>query len=244
MLQVEVLLPVHNEAESIERTIREIYQELSGKLAIGFIICEDGSKDNTKEILRRLSDELPLRLNLSDERKGYSLAVREGMEMLQADYLLCLDSDGQCDPRDFWQFWEGRYKADLVIGWRVKRADNLARRCMSRFFYFIWQGLFRVPVHDPSCPYILVKRPVVRYLVAGLGAMQQGFWWEFVARVHRAGFSIREFPIKHRPRLAGTTQVYKPVKMAGIFWHHFCALFVIHRETRRNTRSATSPDHA
>jgi len=245
MPEVEVLLPVYNEAESIEGTIREIYRELSSKLTVGFIICEDGSRDNTKEILRRLSEELPLRLNLSDARKGYSQAVREGMEMLEADYLLCLDSDGQCDPKDFWQFWERRSKADLVIGWRVKRADNLARRYMSRFFYLIWQGLFRVPVHDPSCPYILVKRSVVQRLVKHLGAMQQGLWWEFVARVHRAGFSTHELPIKHRPRSAGTTQVYKPAKMAGIFWHHFCALFVIHRETRANkTRKAASPDHA
>ena len=74
---VEVLLPVHNEAESIEPTIREIYDGLSTRLKVGFLICEDGSKDDTKGILRRLSRELPLRLNLSEERKGYSRAVRK-----------------------------------------------------------------------------------------------------------------------------------------------------------------------
>src|ERR1700755_1763833 len=103
---VEILLPVHNEAESIQATIRGIYDELSPRLNIDFIVCEDGSKDSTKEILTNLASELPLRLNLSDERKGYSRAVREGMRMLNAEYLLCLDADGQCDPRDFWQFWD------------------------------------------------------------------------------------------------------------------------------------------
>ena len=86
---VEVLLPVHNEAESIEATIREIYEEFSPRVNVGFIICEDGSRDNTKEILRKLAAELPLRLNLSDERKGYSRAVREGMEMLLIKRLKC-----------------------------------------------------------------------------------------------------------------------------------------------------------
>src|SRR4051812_34403736 len=125
---VEILLPVHNEAESIEATIREIYSQLSPTLNVGFIVCEDGSKDNTREILRSLAEELPLRLNLSPARKGYSRAVREGMQMLEADYLLCLDSDGQCDPADFWAFWEARANYDLVLGWRVQRADTLLRR--------------------------------------------------------------------------------------------------------------------
>src|SRR5579884_3486839 len=118
-MDLEVLLPVHNEGESIEATIREIYGELSREINVGFIICEDGSKDDTKEVLRRLAKELPLHLNLSDQRKGYSRAVRDGMHMLQADYLLCLDSDGQCDPKDFWKFWRVRADADVVLRWRV-----------------------------------------------------------------------------------------------------------------------------
>src|SRR5690242_6693846 len=101
-VQVEVFLPVYNEAESIEGTIREIYDELSQRVSLDVIICEDGSKDGTKEILRNLSKELPLRLDLNDGRRGYSRAVRDGMQMLDAEYLLCLDSDGQCDPKDFW----------------------------------------------------------------------------------------------------------------------------------------------
>ena len=55
---VEVLLPVHNEGESIEATIREIYDELSPRINVGFIVCEDGSRDNTKDVLTRLAKEL------------------------------------------------------------------------------------------------------------------------------------------------------------------------------------------
>ncbi len=230
--QVEVLLPVHNEAESIEATIREIYDELSPGLSVGFIICEDGSRDNTKQILRRLALELPLRLNLSDERKGYSRAVREGMLMAQAPYLLCIDSDGQCDPSDFWKFWETRLPYDIVLGWRVDRADTLIRRTFSRFFYRIYQAAFRTPVHDPSCPYVLIKRDVAQKLAGELGAMQQGFWWEFVARAHRRKYSIRELPVHHRLRAAGVTQVYRWRKMPGIFCRHIAAIYRIWAETR------------
>ena len=57
--ELEILLPVHNEAESIEDTVRELYDELSPQVSLRFIIREDGSRDNTKEILRRMAESQP-----------------------------------------------------------------------------------------------------------------------------------------------------------------------------------------
>lgn len=229
--ELEILLPIHNEAESIEATIRELYAELSPRVRVGFLICEDGSRDNTKEIVRRLAAEIPMRLNLSDERKGYSRAVREGMAMLEAEWILCVDSDGQCDPKDFWKFWDNRAAGDVLLGWRVDRQDTVARKTMSRFFFLIYQAVFHTPVHDPSCPYVLCRRVIARRLGDQLREMKQGFWWEFVARVHRAGYSIAEIPVRHRLRAAGVTQVYKASKMPGIFIRHVAALFKIWSQT-------------
>jgi hypothetical protein len=70
---LEVLLPVHNEAESIEGTIREIYGALSPQVALRFIICEDGSVDGTKKVVMRLAASLPPKLTMSEERKGSTL---------------------------------------------------------------------------------------------------------------------------------------------------------------------------
>ena len=229
--QVEVLLPVHNEGESIEATIQDMYSELSRVANVGFIVCEDGSRDNSKEVLRSLASHLPIRLNLSDDRKGYSKAMREGMEMCEADYLLCLDSDGQCDPRDFAKFWAARNSADVIIGWRIHRADPLVRRLFSRFFFLLYQGVFHAPVHDPSCPYVLMRNSVAKVMARELGEMKEGFWWEFVARTHRHGFTLQEIPIHHQQRSAGVTQVYKWSKMPGIFFRHVAAIFTIWNQT-------------
>ena len=229
--QVEVLLPVHNEGESIEATIRTMYAELSKVAQVGFIVCEDGSRDNTQNVLRKLADDLPMRLKMSTGRKGYSKAMREGMAMAQGDYLLCLDSDGQCDPADFAAFWAARGQADIVLGWRVHRADPLVRRLFSRFFHLMYRAAFHLPVHDPSCPFVLMPRPLAHQMAAELGAMQEGFWWEFCARAHRHGYTIAELPIQHRQRAAGVTQVYKWKKMPAIFLRHVAALWTIRRET-------------
>lgn len=231
---VEVLLPVHNEGASIERTMRGMYSEISQVAHAGFIVCEDGSRDNSKEVLRDLSEHLPIRLNLSNARKGYSRAMREGMDMLEAEFLLCLDSDGQCDPADFARFWNIRESADVIIGWRTHRADPLVRRILSRFFLVLYNGIFHAPVHDPSCPFVLMRKPVAKRLAEELGEMQEGFWWEFVARACRRGFSVRELPIHHRLRSTGVTQVYKWQKMPGIFLRHVAALGSIWHQTRPN----------
>lgn len=231
--ELEILLPVHDEGESIEATIRNIYKELSTTVGPGFIICEDGSKDNSKEILKRLARELPMRLNLSDARKGYSLAMREGMAMAEADYLLCLDSDGQCDPKDFANFWRNRGSADVVIGWRIHRADPFVRRAFSRIFYFFYQSVFRTPVHDPSCPFVLFRREVAHGMSRELGEMKEGFWWEFIARAHRGKLTILEIPVNHQLRAAGVTQVYKWRRMPGIFFRHLTAIFKIWADTRK-----------
>ncbi len=230
---VQVLLPVHNEAESIEQTIREIYAELSQFVRVQFILCEDGSRDNSKEVLRRVAETIPAKLLLSDARKGYSGAVRDGMLAMDAGHLLCLDSDGQCDPKDFRTFWENRSNADVLIGWRVRRADNWMRKGMSGFFKLFWRMLYRCPIHDPSCPFMLTRRDVIADLAPQMGAMEQGFWWEFMARAHRLKYSIREFPVRHRDRAAGVTQVYRLKKLPGIGYRHFVALFRILQETRR-----------
>jgi len=230
--EIQILLPIHNEAESIAATIREIYETLSPLVRVEFLLCEDGSKDNTKEVLRQIAKEVPAKLLLSDARKGYSRAVRDGMMEVSAPFLLCLDSDGQCDPADFAKFWKSRAEADVLIGWRVERADTILRKMMSRTFFGIWKALYHIPIHDPSCPFILARREVVQDISGKMGAMREGFWWEFSARVGRGGYSIKEFPVHHRNRSAGVTQVYRLGKLPGIGYQHFMALFQILRETR------------
>ena len=157
-VDVQVLLPVYNEAGSIEETLRELDKTLSPLARVEFIVCEDGSSDGTREIITRLADELPMQLVLGTGRKGYSRAVIDGFRACTAPYVLTLDSDGQCDPRDFERFLPLVGTADVVMGWRVARRDTLSRRVMSGLFRTLYRGILQVPQRDPSCPYILFSR--------------------------------------------------------------------------------------
>ncbi len=232
MSQLQILLPIYNESESIRATVLEIHAVLKPIVDHEFLLCEDGSTDNTKEVLRELATEVPARLELGEERKGYSKAVRDGMLKSTAEWVLCLDSDGQCDPKDFAKFWQAREMADVLIGWRVNRADNVVRKAMSRSFYLAWQMLLGGPIHDPSCPFLLARQEVVHFLAKRSGRMRQGYWWEYMGRAFRQGLSVLEFPVNHRERAAGETQVYKWNKIPGIAWKHGIAMWQIWAETR------------
>ncbi len=236
--ELNVVLPVHNEAESIADTLAEIYSELSPRVRLRFVVSEDGSVDDTRDILSRLSQELPMHLITSPERKGYSLAVRDAFRACTAPWVLFLDSDGQCLPSDYWALKEKRDEGgyDVAMGRRVNRSDSLFRRIMSGGFSTIYQLLFRVPVRDPSCPFLLIRREVAQSVVDELGVFREGFWWEFVARTHRKGYSITDMPITHRPRAAGQTKVYHLSKLPGIGFRHLTGLFVIWWQTRRGPR--------
>ena len=141
---LEVLLPIHNEAESIEATLREIYGAVARVVSVRFLLCEDGSTDGTPEVLARLARELPIRLFSGQERKGYSRAVIDGFRRVDAPWVFFLDSDGQIDPSVFASAWPKREAYDVIIGWRVQRADALYRRLMSRAFRAVYLSLIHI----------------------------------------------------------------------------------------------------
>jgi len=205
---IQIVMPVHNEADCVESVIMEIWREIAPRLDVEFIVCEDGSTDGTKEILRDLSHKLPMRLILAEERKGYSRAVIDGLKASRAAFVLCLESDGQYTPRDFWEFYENKDDYDISIGWRKPRMDTLARKLMSGCFGCVYRVLFHTPLHDPSCAFMLVKRRVIDDLIGEMGLLMEGFQREFIARAHNRGLRIREIPVHHRARRSGGTKAF------------------------------------
>ena len=227
-----MILPAYNEVESIEGVIKEIYEELTLRIEARLVICEDGSRDGTKEVLKRLSEIYPTCIIMSEERKGYAQAIIDGIMATEAPYLLFFDTDGQYDPKDFWSFWSWIDRYDIVIGWRIDRSDSPLRLLMSRSFKFVHDALFHVPVHDPSCPYVLTTKGVADRLKPHMGLLGSGFWWEFIARAHRSGLSIREVPVHCRSRISGSSRVFELRRIPTIAVTHVLGLFRIWYETR------------
>jgi glycosyltransferase involved in cell wall biosynthesis len=232
---IDVVLPAHNEGEGIGRTLREFHQVVSveGGLPVRFLVCEDGSTDDTCDVVRSVAREVPLHLLSCNERKGYSKAVVDGFLASEAPVVGFIDSDGQCDPRDFASLVAALDGSDLVIGYRNPRHDSAFRKLISGAFGAVYRRLFPVRLRDPSCPYLVVRREALLRVLAGHpGILRQGFWWEFNARSQAAGLRIVQRPVRHRARTAGTTQVYRLGKIPGIALEHLRGLLRLRAELR------------
>ena len=175
---LEILMPVHNEAKAISKIISHIHQNIGDKIEYSFIICEDGSTDNSLETLIELKKKFSIKLISSDKKKGYSIAVLDGIKNATADYLLIMDSDGQSNPDEILNFWKNRKKSNLINGNRASRYDYMYRKLYSNIAFLIYKMLFKVPLKDPSYAFVLMERKVYQSLSSFKPEMPDGFFWE------------------------------------------------------------------
>ena len=224
--EIAVLMPIHNEAKTIEKSVTEFYNVISPRMPLELVLSEDGSTDNTENVIERFSKKIPLKAILSTSRKGYAGGIKDGLKLVKATYVLITDSDGQHDPRDFWKLWNLRMKYDIVSGFRKKRADALYRKIMSKIFQWRIKSAFNLPnLMDITAPFKLMKTEVAIEVAEKCRYMHESFWNEFAVRAHIGGFSIGETAVAHRRRAdKSATRVYKPWKIPKIALAQLMAL--------------------
>jgi dolichol-phosphate mannosyltransferase len=223
---LSIILPVFNEYKTIESVLKEWKKTLSeNKIRFTFIICEDGSTDGTKLLLKKIQKKYKLILNQKNFRRGYGGAVIDGIKTTKSTYILSIDSDGQCDPKDFMKFWRIRNTANIIIGWRKKRADAVQRKVFSFLFKTVFTLLFSAAIHDPSAPFVLYKKKIVISYIDYLKFLKEGFWWGFIGMAMKKKLTIIELPMHHRKRMNGETVVYKINKVPLIAVRNLIGLF-------------------
>ena len=201
-------MPVHNEEDNIEKQITKINKILKKKINFSFLICEDGSTDRTLEALTKLKKKFKIQIISKKKKQGYSTAVMSGIKRATADYILIMDSDGQCDPKQIFKFWNLRNQGDIVAGYRIKRKDFLYRKFFSDFAKFVYRIFFKVSLKDPSFAFSLIRSKVYKSLLNFNPSMPDGFFWEYNARASHKGFKILEIGIHHKKRRFGNTKIF------------------------------------
>ena len=204
--EISVVFPVYNEAYIIEKTIRSYYDELKGKIDFEMIVVEDGSTDGTKEILKTLKKELPIKVYMSDKRKGYQKAVIDSLKYPTYDWIFLVDSDYQFDPVNFWNLLPYIDEYDIILGKKVKRRDPLYRIVLSKGLNFLLRLLFGVPFRDMDTGFRLINRRVLK--VVDMIHCLKYFTSELVIRSYFENFRIIEVPVTHFKRKQGSTNVF------------------------------------
>lgn len=232
---VSLVIPVHNEAQAIERVITEFYEEIGRKIPLEIIISEDGSSDGTKEVLVELSHKIPLKLSFSDERRGYLGGAKHGLAQVTADFVLFVDSDGQYVASDFWKMYDKRRGVDLIVGRKLKRHDPFHRVFISGVFQQMIRAVFHLPLHHSDTGYRLMNRRVLDAVLDETQIMEYSFWTEFSVRAFKKGFRLAEVPVTHRARIDGSTRLYSPWKLVStIIPKQLIAIYLLRRDLGRN----------
>jgi glycosyltransferase involved in cell wall biosynthesis len=226
-MKIDLVMPVHNEEFTIEETLAEWFSYAEDhKIDLRIITSEDGSKDETKKVLQKISLNANLLVLSEEMRKGYSKAVVDGIKLSDGDITCIVDSDGQCDPNDLSKFLKEleSFPNSIITGIRSPRNDSIVRKIMSMTFKVFYVLLFRIHLSDPSCPYVMGKTKQVKRLMSN-PILEQGYWWEFHARRKSEKIDVREIRINHRQREHGNSRVYSVKSILRISIRHLLGLF-------------------
>lgn len=211
MDKLYIVIPAYNEEENIEAVIDDWYPIIE---KIGndsrLLIIDDGSKDSTYDIMKRLADSREAFEPLTKPNGGHGATVLYGYKYAVdkgADYVFQTDSDGQTLPDEFWQFWEGRKEWDMGIGQRKGRQDGFSRVFVTKTLKFVLWLCFHVRIKDANTPFRLMNASVLR---EQLHLIPEGYNLSnvMISVIYaRRGLKVDYRPITFRPRQGGTNSI-------------------------------------
>jgi dolichol-phosphate mannosyltransferase len=206
-VEISVVVPVCNESENVEPLVREIHAALNSR-AYEMVFVDDGSTDDTADILKRLKQEFPtLRVLRHSFRSGQSAAVASGVRAARGQWVATLDGDGQNDPADIPKLIAERdlpanRGVQLFMGNRkASRKDSAFRRLQSNIANSVRSGLLGDGTPDTGCGIKLFARELF------LELPRFDHMHRFLpALFQRHGARVISVPVSHRPRLRGTSK--------------------------------------
>ena len=205
MLKISVVVPLYNEAPSLEELYRELTAALQGcGRSYELILVDDGSTDDTFRILTELHARdgrvcvVRLRRNF-----GQTAAFAAGFSRARGRLIVTSDGDLQNDPRDIPAMLDKIEEGhDIVCGWRQDRKDPwLTRRVPSKIANWLISVTTGVKLHDYGCS-LKVFRAEVLKSIRLYGEMHR-----FIPAIaSEQGVQIAELVVNHRPRQFGSSK--------------------------------------
>jgi hypothetical protein len=202
-VKVSVVLPAHNEADTLETAVNEIVKVLDG-YAGGYeiVVAEDGSTDGTDRIADLLAERLPcVRHVHSDERLGRGKALNNAFKQCRGEILVYMDVDLATDVGQLKELIdcvdvEGY---DFATGSRLLPESDVERsgtRSMaSKTYNFMVRAVLGSKVRDHQCGFKAFRCEPLLELLDEVCA-DHWFWdTELLVRAHRRGYSIKEIPV-------------------------------------------------
>lgn len=206
-MDISVVIPLLDEQDSLVELHDWIAQVMqSNQLTYELIFIDDGSRDQSWEVITKLSEKNPSVLGIKFSKNfGKSQALHAGFEKAKGDVIITMDADLQDSPDEIPELFHlvKNNKHDIVSGWKKKRYDAYFRKNLpSKLFNWAARKISGLKLHDFNCGLKAYKKEVVKSI-------------EVYGEMHRyipvlavnAGFkNIIEKPVVHQARKYGKTK--------------------------------------
>lgn len=205
LMDISIVIPLYNEEESLPELIEWINKVLGQKHSYEIILVDDGSSDNSWNVILELKRKFSIIKCIRFQRNyGKSAALNEGFKIAKGGVIFTMDADLQDSPEELPEMYkmitENNY--DLVSGWKKKRYDPLSKTIPTKLFNWATRKTSGIKLNDFNCGLKAYKQEVVKSIEV-YGEMHR--YIPILAK--NAGFNkIGEKVVSHQARKYGVTK--------------------------------------
>lgn len=200
-MKLSVIMPIYNEIHTLEEIIKRV--ENTG-LADEIVMVDDGSKDGTRELVKKYQGKTGFQVILHEKNQGKGAAVKSGFAAATGDIFIIQDADLEYDPREYQKLLEPIHEgiADVVYGSRFlgasRRVAMFWHMVANKLLTLMTNILYDTILSDMETGYKVFKREVVEDMP--IHAKRFEFEPEFTAKILKRKYRIFEVPITFNPR--------------------------------------------
>jgi glycosyltransferase involved in cell wall biosynthesis len=208
---LSVFFPAYNDAPSLPALIGKTFSVLKQTVDdFEVIVVNDGSYDDTAEVLKELQQRHGPRLTVitHEKNRGYGGALRSGLFAAKHEFIFYTDGDGQYDVAELPQLLaHSQGDVGLVNGYKLQRSDPWHRIWIGNVYNRFARFLFRIGIRDVDCDFRLIRRSVLddMHLVSTSGTICV----ELVRKIEMSGCRVVEVGVHHYPRMHGRSQFFR-----------------------------------
>ncbi len=216
---LSVIIPVYNEERCLARHLMEIVRFLRANVKdFEVIVVDDGSKDQTPNILKRFKDRVVVLRNDPNQGKGFS--VKRGFLASSKEWALFTDIDLSTPLEEINNLWQFHRSQDLIFasrsmpGARIIEKQGGLRRMLGRVFPWLVRLLVLPGFYDTQCGFKMMSKKAIQKVCHRQKIGRYGFDVELLLIAKRQGLRLKEVPVTWKNSDRSTLNPFRdPFKM-------------------------------
>jgi len=206
--KLSIIMPCYNEINTINKIVDEVLSVDVGSTKKEIIVVDDGSKDGTRELLKKISQKNnDIKLIFQSHNQGKGAALKKGILESTGDIIVIQDADLEYDPMEYSRLLYPieRGHADVVYGSRFRggephRIIYFRNQVANKFLTFLSNLTTGLNLTDMETCYKMLKGELAREIAKNLESKRFGFEPEITAKIAKRKVRVYEIGISYYGR--------------------------------------------